>query len=948
MSSLTDLYHRLHRRPGLVLAVVGAITSALVVPFLTMAPETSASTEPTGDVFTARDRIDDTFVSSVFPVFMIVEADGGNLLEAGSLAALLDAEETLRDDPELGPNLFSYFEAETGTDVTGVLTIADLVDERLRAEGIDGVGAATDDQVRRVGSDIIDELGERSEILGISAQSTRSADGWTVPAVTTLVLSDNDALGFGNVAVAIGGGTETEEYSREIQEVFRVDGLRANGVAIDVNLTSQEQGQLAGPFIGFTILAVLVLVGLTFRSYWVLATVGVAFIALIVWLKGISNLIGLEDDLVLSLIVPVAMISFGVDFAFHAIGRYREERAEGHQAGPAFITGMAAVSGALVLALTSDATAFLSNLTSGIESINQFGIGAAIALASAYVLLGVVAPLVVAQLEAAVPQPGPGLWSTIARVAAGIGAAGMTMASVLFLVFIFPPVGVVLSVITVLAVLVVPYLVRRRGTGERIGEVPVAAAEGRLARPVGSVVAGLSRQPLLVVAAAGAVTAAAATLAVQVPAEFDVEDFFAADTDFVEGLDQLDVHVGDRGGEPAQLLVEGDLADPANLAALQGRIDEIRALDTEFLARDDTGSVGIEGGVFSVFDAAWTSDLMGDVVAGRTGVVLTDDDGDAIPDTAEQVAALVTVAAESGVPFDETRLLLTPDDVNTRVVLDGTDGSTVFEMGVVNSRSQESVTATRDLLDPIAAAIAADLGSDSFVQVTGSAFVREASLEATNRALQVSLLVAVVLCFAVASVFLRSVRYGVAAIIPILMVVAWLYAFMELAGFAINLVTATIAAVSIGIGIDFAIHFIARYREELGRHGARSTAVRVTGEGTGLALVASAVSSAVGFGILAFAPMPLFAAYGLLTALMILMALIATLAVLPSILVLITRDVAPPAADAGPGERVAPAADLHGVGADADADAAAEAGVGEDAPALVTRRSGPDVSIQPS
>jgi uncharacterized membrane protein YdfJ with MMPL/SSD domain len=66
--------------------------------------------------------------------------------------------------------------------------------------------------------------------------------------------------------------------------------------------------------------------------------------------------------------------------------------------------------------------------------------------------------------------------------------------------------------------------------------------------------------------------------------------------------------------------------------------------------------------------------------------------------------------------------------------------------------------------------------------------------------------------------------------------------------------------------------------------------VEITGAGTGLALVASAISSAVGFGILAFAPMPLFAAYGLLTMVMILMALVATLAVLPSLLVLITRD----------------------------------------------------------
>ncbi|MDX1450310.1 MAG: MMPL family transporter, partial [Acidimicrobiia bacterium] len=142
---------------------------------------------------------------------------------------------------------------------------------------------------------------------------------------------------------------------------------------------------------------------------------------------------------------------------------------------------------------------------------------------------------------------------------------------------------------------------------------------------------------------------------------------------------------------------------------------------------------------------------------------------------------------------------------------------------------------------------------------------------------------------------LRSIRYGLAAVIPILMVVAWLYGFMFVAGYAINIVTATIAAVSIGIGIDFAIHYIVRYREELASRFDRLAAVQAAGEGTGTALVASAVSSAVGFGILAFAPMPLFAAYGLLTALMITMALVATLTVLPGVLV-----VASPAPSAGP------------------------------------------------
>ncbi len=892
-SRTTRVVDSLFTHLGRTLAAVGAITALLVVPFLTMAPTETASTEPSGDVFVARDAVDDRFASSVRGVFFIVEDEDGDILRAEPLTELFAAQQRLRQDPDLGPTLFSYFEVEATTDVVGVLSLADLVDAELQAtEGI-GLAEATDAQVKTAGAALIERYGETSDVLSLSTQATRDADGdWIVPAVSPVVLADDDVLGFGATSVNFGTDTDGEEYDREIQEVLRTaEGLQVNGVAIDVNLTSEEQGAVAGPFIGFTILAVLVMVGLTFRSYWVLAVVSAAFIGLMVWLKGITNLIGLEDDLVLSLIVPIAMISFGVDFAFHAVGRYREERAEGMSAAPAIVTGLAAVSGALLLALVSDTMAFLANVTSGIESIVQFGIGAAVALASAYVLLGVITPLVVARIEADVPPPTPGRRATVLRVAGAFGAAAMAMGSVLLMVFLLPWLGTVLGALTILATVVAPYLRqrRRRGDGVAVGELPVADGGHGLAQPVGRAISAVARRPRVVVAGALAVTAGAAVLAVQVPAEFDVEDFFSSDTDFVIGLDQLDEHVGDRGGEPAILYVEGDLADPADLAQLRDRLDEVRALDTPSFGRTDDGDVSIEGGLFEVFDAAWESPAMIAIVADQTGVAITDTDGDGIPDTAEQVEALVAVASETGVPFDAERSILTPDEVTTAVSFDGPVAATVFELGLVDSRAQESVAAAKDDLGPIAAAISDDLDG-SFVQVTGGPFVREASLEGTNRALQVSLPVAVILCLIVATTFLRSIRYGLASIVPILMVVAWLYAFMELAGYAINLVTATIAAVSIGIGIDFAIHFIARYREELGRTGNRRSAVAATGEGTGVALLASAASSAVGFGILALAPMPLFAAYGLLTALMIVMALVATLVVLPSLLTLITSD----------------------------------------------------------
>jgi uncharacterized protein len=43
--------------------------------------------------------------------------------------------------------------------------------------------------------------------------------------------------------------------------------------------------------------------------------------------------------------------------------------------------------------------------------------------------------------------------------------------------------------------------------------------------------------------------------------------------------------------------------------------------------------------------------------------------------------------------------------------------------------------------------------------------------------------------------------------------------------YAVNLVTGTIGAISIGIGIDLAIHLVARYREEHARLGNRDLAM---------------------------------------------------------------------------------------------------------------------------
>ncbi|MEE8407030.1 MAG: MMPL family transporter [Acidimicrobiia bacterium] len=878
--------------PLIIIGVAILITAILAVPFLSLAPTTNASQEPTGPVFDARDSVEDRFPSAVFAISVIVEARAGDMLTRDSLIELRDNAIALRRDSEVGPTLLSYYDPGTGSDVVGVLTIADLVDARLPG----GLDRASASEVDTAVSSVIDEAGSSSDGLGLSVQThfDDATGRWIAPALLTNILADNNVLGFTDSGVTLGTGTEPEEYSREAVGLLRGEEktLRAWGIAIDVNLTSQEQGEAAGPFIGLTILAVLIIVGVVYRSYWVLAVTGAALGALIVWLYGISNLIGLEDDIILSLIVPIAMISFGVDFAFHSVGRYQEERRLGYRPRRAFGIGMTAVFAALLLALLSDTAAFLANTSSGIESTIQFGIATSIALVAAFLLLGIVTPLAVATIEGRLGTPPNSPARTAVRIAAQIAAGLLAMTTVLLMVFLSPPAGVAaLGVYVVVALLVPAMLLRRHpiDTSATTGEV------GRVAELLGITIAWLSAKRAIVLPLAGAITIGAALLAVQVPTEFDVEDFFAADTDFVVALSRLDDHVGDRGGEPATIYLEADLTDPVVVKRLARFRSDLQSLNTPSLARSDDGTTRVLGSVLNVIEDSWASPITVAAIAEATGVTLTDADGDGIPDERSQLLALYSFTRQAGVAFDETRFLQTPNDVRQNLWLsdDGSATATRFTIQLIDTRRQESVVEARDAVAPLVVELRTDLeelGNDPVVQLTGGPIVRQESLEAVSRALQISLPIAVILCFLIAAAFMRSLRFGAVSVVPILITVALLYAFMNIAGYSINIVTATIGAISIGIGIDFAIHLTMRYREELKREGERHAAVRKAGEGTGIALLSSAVSSAVGFFILAFAPMPLFASYGLLTAMMISMAAAATLLVLPSLLVLVTKD----------------------------------------------------------
>jgi len=912
------------RNAGRVILAMVVVTLLLVIPLLTMGSDEQASSDPAGEMFDMRDDINDRFAPRVHPSSYIAESQTGDILTWAALWELYQNGQSLREKDQRGalapegllaqPYLYEAFNVEANRPFIGMYSLADAVQDVLVNDPRFSITleTATDEQVKLALHQLFSnpQTSGLKDSLSVKSQSDRQLVGgeeidyWTSPALVVVVLADNEKLGGGTFELALGGETalNKEKFNRNVQLTLRGDeqNFRLWGVAIDVNLEAADQGQTAGYFIMGTVIAVVLVAGFSLRSYWAVALTGAGLGILMIWLKGISNLVGLKGGLVIDLIVPIAMISLGVDFALHSLRRYREEKGYGYAPGMALRVGFAGVLGALALAMLSDSVAFLSNTASGIEAVIHFGIAAGIAMVSSFIVFGVVLPLAMMRIDRLQRPPStmPSRRARLMTLLNSLVVAVLAGTSVIFLVAVSKPMGVAVLLGVIVVSLVVPVLVMHRRQSHRtpapISAQPEASISPSLRVSSGwlvTLVSGIARYRLVVLVVVIGITAAAVLFATKLEATFDVKDFYASKTDFVVGLDKIGEHVGETGGEPGVIYIKGDLSDPRALAAIDQFILDLA--DNPNIAKRADGEVAIwPRTVVALLRHMTGNDYALTRVALLTGVQVADVDGDGLPDSQAQIKAVYDYMLTEGVPLGESILVYTSDQVREVLFHDSgglQDDVTILTVAIPGTREQQNVIAARDsLTDNLT--VLSESPTITRVGLTGSPFTRLVQLDATAKTLQRSLPIAAVAALVVLLIVMRSLRYAVVTIIPVGLVVAWLYGLMYVTGFAFNLVTATIGAVSIGVGIDYSIHMTERFREEMHRASNKVQALRQATGGTGVALLASAASSIVGFTIMGFAPMPVFSSYGILTALMISLALFASLMVLPSLLLLVAPE----------------------------------------------------------
>ena len=182
------------------------------------------------------------------------------------------------------------------------------------------------------------------------------------------------------------------------------------------------------------------------------------------------------------------------------------------------------------------------------------------------------------------------------------------------------------------------------------------------------------------------------------------------------------------------------------------------------------------------------------------------------------------------------------------------------------------------------------LGDDSAVTATSESIVAVAVTDQITDGQTESISTTVAVALGILSIFfwvtLRQPVLGIVAVGPIVFVLICVLGTMALLGIPYTLVTSIITALSIGIGVDYTIHVIHRYREEFSRLRNPEQAAVKTLATTGSALLGSALTTAFGFGVLIASPLLASAQFGITATITIVYSLaVSILVVLPAMVV---------------------------------------------------------------
>ncbi|MGE4609740.1 MAG: MMPL family transporter, partial [Myxococcota bacterium] len=193
----------------------------------------------------------------------------------------------------------------------------------------------------------------------------------------------------------------------------------------------------------------------------------------------------------------------------------------------------------------------------------------------------------------------------------------------------------------------------------------------------------------------------------------------------------------------------------------------------------------------------------------------------------------------------------------------------------------------KELLERIDAGFRDELKlGDQQVKVTGTLVLYNNMLQSLFTS-QISSLGAVMAGIAVMFLILfRSVPLAIIGIVPNLLAAAIVLGFLGLAGIPLDMMTISIAAITIGIGVDNGIHYIYRFREEFSKSGDYIETLHICHASIGRAVFYTSTTVIFGFSILMLSNFMPTIYFGVSIGLAMLIAFLAALTLLPKLILI--------------------------------------------------------------
>ena len=454
-------------------------------------------------------------------------------------------------------------------------------------------------------------------------------------------------------------------------------------------------------------------------------------------------------------------------------------------------------------------------------------------------------------------------------------AAVTTIAS--FLSILFSPIGVIgdfgivaalgvaLSMIVMLSLVPAGRTIidrRREARGKLKRPRPVSGALPGVERAAEVFGAAVARRPAPYLIAVLAVTVAFGFAATGLHSVFSVRDVLPRGGTVLNDLETLEAAVG-GSTEQARILVKAEATETRTLLNVR---DLTSAFEDE--QRRPRAAAGPMGATYESLARDWTHN--------------SSEPGDKYD---PELAALFEEAS-AGVQLDPVLMqefldrLEATEPALAHVLVNNPDGSDAILLQFPTYTDDPRATAV--LQEEIEALWA---GDDGTITATAESILAVAITDQITDGQTQSISTTVAVALGILAIFfwvtLRRPMLSVIAVGPIVLVLIWVLGTMALLDIPYSLITSIITALSIGIGVDYTIHVIHRYREEFSRVRNPERAAIRTLATTGSALLGSALTTAFGFGVLAFSPLDGSRQFGITAAITIGYSLLVSIVMVP-------------------------------------------------------------------